>query len=80
MAKAGVQTEIAERVLGHAQDELIQIYDQHDYQTEMADALKRLAGLIEQIVADGMSTEREGVMRAKNPSMMSCRESRKART
>ena len=50
MAKAGVTTEIAERVLGHAQDELIQIYDRHDYQTEMADALKRLAGLIEQIV------------------------------
>ena len=45
-----MQTEIAERVLGHAQDELIEIYDQYDYQSEMADALERLAGLIEQIV------------------------------
>jgi integrase len=50
MARAGVQTEIAERVLGHAEDELIQIYDQHDYQSEMADALERLATLIGQIV------------------------------
>jgi integrase len=50
MAKAGVQTEIAERILGHAQDELIETYDRHDYQDEMADALKRLAALIEQIV------------------------------
>jgi integrase len=50
MSRAGVQTEIAERVLGHAQDDLIEIYDQYDYQSEMADALERLAGLIEQIV------------------------------
>ena len=50
MSRAKVQTEIAERVLGHAQDELIQIYDQHDYQSEMADALERLAALVEQIV------------------------------
>jgi integrase len=49
MARAGVQTEIAERVLGHAQGELIQIYDRHHYQDEMADALTKLAALIEQI-------------------------------
>jgi integrase len=49
MARAGVQTEIAERVLGHAQGELIQIYDRHHYQDEMADALTRLAALIKQI-------------------------------
>ena len=43
MSRAKVQTEIAERVLGHAQDELIETYDQYDYQSEMADALERLA-------------------------------------
>jgi integrase len=50
MSRAGVQTEIAERVLGHAQGELIETYDQHDYLDEMADALRRLAEKIEQIV------------------------------
>jgi integrase len=50
MSRAGVQTEIAERVIGHARGELIEIYDRYDYQSEMADALKRLATLIEQIV------------------------------
>jgi integrase len=49
MSRAGVQTEIAERVLGHAQGELIEIYDRHDYQNEMAGALERLAALIEKI-------------------------------
>ena len=51
MARAGVQTEIAERVLGHARGELIEIYDRHHYQDEMASALEKLAALIEQIVA-----------------------------
>jgi len=51
MSRAGVQTEIAERVLGHAQGELIQIYDRHHYQDEMADALTKLAALIEQITS-----------------------------
>ena len=51
MSRAGVQTEIAERVLGHAQGELIQIYDRHSYQDEMADALTKLAALIERITA-----------------------------
>jgi integrase len=50
MSRAKVQTEISERVLGHAQDELIATYDQYDYATEMAEALEKLAGLIKQIV------------------------------
>jgi integrase len=50
MARAGVQTEIAERCLGHAPAELIQVYDHHDYQPEMAAALERLAAMIEEIV------------------------------
>ena len=49
MSRAGVQTEIAERVLGHTQGELIEIYDQYDYQAEMADALEKLAALIGRI-------------------------------
>jgi len=51
MSRAGIQTEIAERVLGHAQGELIEIYDRHHYQDEMADALTKLAALVERIVA-----------------------------
>ena len=51
MSRAGVQTEIAERVLGHAQGELIQIYDRHSYQDEMAAALTKLANLIKQITS-----------------------------
>jgi integrase len=50
MARAGVQTEIAERVLGHTQGELIEIYDRHDYMVEMATALEKLAALMAQIV------------------------------
>ena len=50
MSRAGVRTEIAEMVLGHARDELLQIYDRHHYQDEMAEALTKLAALIERIV------------------------------
>jgi integrase len=49
MARAGVLTEIAERVLGHAQGELIETYDRHSYDAEKADALTKLAALIERI-------------------------------
>jgi len=51
MSRAGVPTEIAERVLGHAQGELIEIYDRHGYEAEKAKALEKLAALIEQITA-----------------------------
>jgi integrase len=50
MSRAGVQTEIAERVLGHAQGELIETYDRHSYEDEMAAALEKLAALIERLV------------------------------
>jgi hypothetical protein len=49
MSRAGVQTEIAERVLGHTQGELIETYDRHSYEDEMAAALKKLATLIDRI-------------------------------
>jgi integrase len=51
MAKAGVPTEIAERVMGHARGAIEATYDRHHYRDEMADALKRLARLIEKIVS-----------------------------
>jgi len=51
MSRAGVQTEVAERVLGHTQGELIETYDRHHYQDEMADALTKLAGLIKQVTS-----------------------------
>ncbi len=45
-----VKPHIAERVLGHAIGGVEGIYDRHSYADEMADALERLAGLIERIV------------------------------
>jgi integrase len=52
MARAGVSSEHAERVLGHAIAGVEGIYDRHHYRDETADALKRLARLIEKIVND----------------------------
>jgi len=50
MARAGVRPDIAERVMGHAIQGVEGIYDRHSYRDEKADALKRLAGLIETIL------------------------------
>ena len=50
MSRAGVQPDIAERVLGHAVAGVEGIYDRHHYDDEKADALRRLAALIERIV------------------------------
>jgi integrase len=52
MSRAGVRPEIAERVLGHAQDAIEGIYDRHDYSAEKAEALQKLADLIQVIVTD----------------------------
>jgi hypothetical protein len=51
MSRAGIQTEIAERALGHTQGELIETYDRHSYEDEMAAALEKLAILVERIVS-----------------------------
>jgi integrase len=51
VARAGVQTEIAERVLGHTQGKLIETYNRYAYFDEMADALTKLAELIKQITS-----------------------------
>ena len=51
MAKAGVSSEHAERVLGHAIAGVEGVYNRHAYTNETADAVKRLARLIEKIVS-----------------------------
>jgi integrase len=50
MSRAGVRPDIAERVLGHAVAGVEGVYDRHTYDDEKADALRRLAALIERIV------------------------------
>jgi integrase len=50
MAKAGVADNIAERVLGHVISGVHGVYNRHDYTDEKADALTKLAALIENII------------------------------
>jgi integrase len=50
MSRAGIQSEIAERVLGHAIGGVEGIYNRHSYDAEKGDALRKLAALIERIV------------------------------
>jgi hypothetical protein len=63
MARAGVSSEHAERVLGHAIRGVEGTYNRHPYTPEMADALKRLARLITQIV-DGEGSKNVVPLRA----------------
>jgi integrase len=57
MSRAGVQREIAERVLGHTIAGVEGVYDRHSYRNENADALARLAALIANIVLALLSFE-----------------------
>ena len=50
MSRAGVRPDVAERVMGHAIAGVEGIYDRHSYRDEKADALRRLASLIEKIL------------------------------
>lgn len=50
MARAGVRPDISERVLGHVIAGVEGVYDRHSYRDEKADALRRLACLVESIV------------------------------
>jgi integrase len=50
MARAGVRPDIAERVMGHAIAGVEGVYDRHSYAAEKADALAKLAALINAIV------------------------------
>jgi integrase len=64
MARAGVQHEVAEAVLGHALPGVAGIYNRHGYDAEKGHALRQLAALIERIVnplADNVVAMREVV-------------------
>jgi len=50
MSRAGVRSDVAERIMGHAIPGVEGVYDRHSYRDEKADALRRLAALIESIV------------------------------
>jgi integrase len=50
MARAGVLPHVSERVLGHAIAGVEGVYDRHGYDAEKADALQRLADLVDRIV------------------------------
>jgi integrase len=51
MSRAGISSEIAERVLGHAIPGVAGVYDRHGYVPEKRDALQRLAAEIARLVA-----------------------------
>jgi integrase len=53
MSRAGVTGEIGEMVLGHALSGVRGVYDRHGYQSEKAEALRKLASQVETIVAWG---------------------------
>jgi integrase len=67
LSRAGVSSEHAERVMGHAIGGVEGIYDRHAYRDEKADALRRLAALINAIVhprsADVVPMRRKGKRR-----------------
>lgn len=50
MVRAGVRPDVSERTLGHVIQGIEGTYDQHDYGDEKADALRRLAGLVDRIL------------------------------
>jgi integrase len=50
MSRASVRPDIAERMLGHAIPGVEGVYDRHSYAEEKADALQRLAHLVETII------------------------------
>jgi integrase len=57
LSRCGVRPDIAERVMGHAIAGIEGVYDRHSYRDEKADALKRLATLIDTVV-----NRRQGVV------------------
>ena len=50
LSRAGVNSDIAERVLGHALQGIKGVYDRHDYQHEKGRALRELEGCISNIL------------------------------
>jgi integrase len=60
MSRAGIRPDIAERVMGHAIAGVEGVYDRHSYRDEKADALRKLAALI-----DGIINPRDNVHKLK---------------
>ena len=56
LSRAGVRPDISERVLGHAIPGVEGVYDRHSDATEKADALARLAALVDRIVTPPQGT------------------------
>jgi hypothetical protein len=50
MSRAGVRDDYAERVLGHAISGVKGVYDRHKYTDQKREALRMLAGLIDNIL------------------------------
>ena len=53
MSRAGIPSEISERVLGHAIAGVAGVYDRHDYLVQKREALQAMAGELERILANG---------------------------
>jgi integrase len=51
MSRAGVASDIAERVLGHVIPGVRGVYDRHAYEAEKREALDALAALVDRILA-----------------------------
>jgi integrase len=50
LSRAGINSDVAEKCLGHSRGDIIERYDQHKYIDEMQRALEALAALVERIV------------------------------
>jgi integrase len=50
LSRAGINSDVAEKCLGHSRGNIIETYDRHEYIDEMRRAFEALASLIERIV------------------------------
>ena len=50
LSRAGVNSDVAEMLLGHKLPHIRGVYDKYSYRAEMADGLERLSAMIRQIV------------------------------
>jgi integrase len=56
MTRAGVRPDVVERVLGHVVGSHVhRIYNQHGFETEKAEALAKLAEIVNRIVNPGVN-------------------------
>jgi integrase len=52
MSRIGIRSEVAENLLGHVQPGIVAVYNRYEYVQEKAQALRQLAGLIDNILRD----------------------------